>query len=56
MVTFNFSAAHCFWNENFKKTMDKSRFKVAAGKYYRDWETKDEEIQERDVRLIIITF
>lgn len=43
------SAAHCFWNEAYGRTMDKDNFRIAAGKYYRDWNIKDYEVQERQV-------
>jgi hypothetical protein len=29
--------------------MEKDNFRIAAGKYYRDWNIKDVEMQERQV-------
>jgi hypothetical protein len=49
ICVFNISAAHCFWSEAYGRTMDKDNFRIAAGKYYRDWNVKDFEIQERQV-------
>jgi hypothetical protein len=46
----NISAAHCFWNEAYGRTIDKDNFRISAGKFYRDWNIKDIEMQERQVR------
>ncbi|PSN46002.1 hypothetical protein C0J52_06353 [Blattella germanica] len=48
------TAAHCFWNEQLAKVNDKSEYVITAGKYYRDWNNKDEEMQERNVSDIIV--
>lgn len=48
------TAAHCFWNEAYGRTMDKDNFRIAAGKYYRDWNVKDLEMQERQLSEIIV--
>ncbi|KAJ9575284.1 hypothetical protein L9F63_025767, partial [Diploptera punctata] len=48
------SAAHCFWNESYNRAVDISRFEVAAGKYYRDWNVEDSEIQKRKLAEVII--
>ncbi|KAJ9583787.1 hypothetical protein L9F63_021877, partial [Diploptera punctata] len=48
------SAAHCFWDDNHEKAHNKSRFRVAVGKYYRDWNIKEEGMQERELKEIII--
>ncbi|KAJ9583788.1 hypothetical protein L9F63_021878, partial [Diploptera punctata] len=43
------SAAHCFWNDNYNRALDKSKFQVAAGKYYRDWNVEDTDIQRQKI-------
>ncbi|KAJ4450811.1 hypothetical protein ANN_02241, partial [Periplaneta americana] len=47
-------AAHCFWSDIYGRPQEKELFKVAAGKYYRDWNVKDTEMQEREIKDIVI--
>lgn len=44
-----FTAAHCFWDTKGSKVLDKAPYKLATGKYHRDWYIEDSETQKRDV-------
>ncbi|EZA56153.1 Limulus clotting factor C [Ooceraea biroi] len=46
------SAAHCFYDEVYNKPKDASDYAVAAGKHYRDWDTKEEYTQKSMVDSI----
>lgn len=46
------SAAHCFYDEVYNKPTDASDYAVAAGKHYRDWNTREEYAQKSMVDSI----
>ncbi|XP_012218810.1 modular serine protease isoform X2 [Linepithema humile] len=46
------SAAHCFYDEVFNKLHDTSKYAVAAGKHYRNWNAKEEYVQKSLVESI----
>ncbi|KAJ8898565.1 hypothetical protein PR048_003925 [Dryococelus australis] len=46
------SAAHCFWDDRTKSQLPKESFKMAIGKYYRDWNVTEDELQLRDVSVL----
>ncbi|KAK2583973.1 hypothetical protein KPH14_006435 [Odynerus spinipes] len=48
------SAAHCFYDETRRTVEDSSRYYVAAGKYYRSWETKEKYTQKLRVEKVIL--
>nr|CAD7194110.1 unnamed protein product [Timema douglasi] len=41
-------AAHCFWDDSTRKTLPKQRYKLAVGKFYRDWNAPEDEAQFRE--------
>nr|CAD7604598.1 unnamed protein product [Timema genevievae] len=41
-------AAHCFWDDSTRKTLPKQRYKLAVGKFYRDWDSPEDEAQFRE--------
>lgn len=47
-----FTAAHCFYDEVFHKINDASNYAVGAGKYYRDWDTREDYAQKSLVKSI----
>lgn len=50
------SAAHCFWDVAVQEKMNADVFQVAAGKYYRDYDTaKDPTAQISDIAEIAIS-
>ncbi|CAK9825274.1 Modular serine protease [Anthophora retusa] len=48
------SAAHCFYDEVYSKLNDKSRYAVAAGKHYRDWNAAENYVQKSMVAEILL--
>ncbi|XP_072751957.1 modular serine protease-like isoform X2 [Anoplolepis gracilipes] len=46
------SAAHCFYDEVFMRVNDASNYAVAAGKYFRDWDAKEDYVQKSEVESI----
>ncbi|KAK3914573.1 Modular serine protease [Frankliniella fusca] len=47
------SAAHCFYDDGIEKEMPPSRYKVAVGKYFRDWDARERgAVQKTDVQRI----
>lgn len=48
------SAAHCFYDEVFNKVNNVSNYAVGAGKYYRDWDVKEDYAQKSSVKSIQI--
>ncbi|XP_034240329.1 modular serine protease-like isoform X2 [Thrips palmi] len=47
------SAAHCFYDDSVEQKMPASRYKVAVGKYFRDWDhTEQGVVQRSDVYKI----
>ncbi|XP_025267269.1 uncharacterized protein LOC105247821 [Camponotus floridanus] len=47
-----FIAAHCFYDESFHKINNMSNYAVGAGKYYRDWDVKEDYAQKSSVKSI----
>ncbi|CAH2062411.1 unnamed protein product, partial [Iphiclides podalirius] len=54
--TLVLSAAHCFWNENYRELNEAGQYALAAGKLYRSWDhPKDEPfVQKSNVSEIIV--
>lgn len=49
------TAAHCFWNTAITGPFDFKDFKVAVGKFYRDWNNKEERhVQIPDIDIIVL--
>ncbi|XP_015438453.1 PREDICTED: suppressor of tumorigenicity 14 protein-like [Dufourea novaeangliae] len=46
------SAAHCFYDEIYNKIQEKSKYAVAAGKHYRDWNAIENYAQKSDAAEI----
>jgi hypothetical protein len=44
-------AAHCFYDESSLRLYDRNLFKVAVGKYTRDWDVQEANEQRSDVSL-----
>lgn len=47
-----FVAAHCFYDEAYNKLYDASKYSVAAGKHYRDWNAREKYAQQSSVESI----
>lgn len=47
-----FVAAHCFYDETYKKLYNASKYAVAAGKHYRDWNAREKYAQQSWVESI----
>ncbi|XP_071859416.1 modular serine protease-like isoform X2 [Bombus fervidus] len=48
------SAAHCFYDEVYNTVLDKSKYAVATGKHYRDWNA-DENYEQKSMLAEILT-
>ncbi|XP_060818464.1 modular serine protease-like isoform X1 [Bombus pascuorum] len=48
------SAAHCFYDEVYNTVLDKSKYAVATGKHYRDWNV-DENYEQKSMLAEILT-
>lgn len=48
------SAAHCFYDEVHQKLPDESQYAVAAGKYYRNWDSDENYAQKSPVSKILL--
>lgn len=48
----HFVAAHCFYDEVFNKLYHPSKYAVAAGKHYRDWDAEERYAQQSLVESI----
>ncbi|XP_011692802.1 PREDICTED: serine protease nudel-like isoform X2 [Wasmannia auropunctata] len=46
------SAAHCFYDEVYNQMHDASKYSVAAGKHYRDWNAREKYAQKSSVESI----
>lgn len=47
-------AAHCFYDEVYNTVLDKSKYAVATGKHYRDWNA-DENYEQKSMLAEILT-